>query len=137
MHLWWLKSHYLMGRCCDSNKRGHAATFPSSLASPTPCPDCPSIHPDSSSSIAYKAVLQQPCLPSDVDTRPVHLRSKGKPVGRWLLCSGPLGVLEAGERRSRGRKPPSSQFPTSQSERICFSSCDEVLHRCEDFTTVI
>uniref|UniRef100_A0A663EK95 Transient receptor potential cation channel subfamily C member 6 n=1 Tax=Aquila chrysaetos chrysaetos TaxID=223781 RepID=A0A663EK95_AQUCH len=36
-----------------------------------------------------------------------------KPVGRWLLSSGPLGMLGAGERQSKGRKPPRSHLPTS------------------------
>ena len=120
----------LTGKSYERKERGNAATSPSSLASPTPCPDYPS-------SVAYKAVPHQCCLPADVDPPPMHLRSKGKPTGRWLLCSGPLDVLGAGERQSKGRKPPSSHFPTSQSERVGFNSCDEILHRYEDFTSVI
>lgn len=41
-----------------------------------------------------------------------------EPTGMWLLCSGPLGMLGAGERQSKGRKPPSSHLLTSQSETV-------------------
>lgn len=109
------------GKRYEQKERGNAATSPSSLASPTPGPDF-------RSSLAYQAVPPQCCLPPGADPPPVYLRRKGKPVGRRLLSSGPLGMLGAGERQNKGRKPASSHLPTSRSGKVCFNSCDEILH---------
>uniref|UniRef100_A0A8C0BM83 Transient receptor potential cation channel subfamily C member 6 n=1 Tax=Buteo japonicus TaxID=224669 RepID=A0A8C0BM83_9AVES len=50
-----------------------------------------------------------------------------KPAGRRLLSSSPLGMLGAGERQSKGRKPPSSHLPTSQSgKQSSIRSSDEI-----------